>query len=130
MCSFIESNITGFIVGVISSALVSWVFYTKGKHDAKRQHTRSQMDSVRLALARCDPTQKGAGRRGDDGLEPTAHWMGCMVDVLERTGAPKEAEALRKIKEEMERLIRDFDATPEPAIYRLKEKWQNTAAVL
>ena len=130
MCAFIETNLAGFIVGVASSALVSWIFYSKGKHDAKRQHLRSQMDSVRLALARCDPSQKGTGRRGDDGLEPTAHWIGCMIDVLERTGAPKEAVALRKLKSEMEQLIREFEATPEPQIHRLKEKWQNTAAVL
>ncbi|MBL9219361.1 MAG: hypothetical protein JNG82_12770 [Opitutaceae bacterium] len=130
MCFLIQDNLAGFIVGVASSAVVSWIFYSKGKHDAKRQHTHSQMDSVRLALARCDPTQKGAGRRGDDGLEPTAHWLGCMIDVLQRTGSPKEADALRGLKAEMEQLIRDFEATPEDAIHRLKGKWQDTAAVL
>lgn len=130
MSSFIADNIAGFIVGVLSSAVVSWIFYSKGKNDAQRQHLQSQMDSIRFALARCDPTQKGAGRRGDDGLEPTAHWIGCMIDVLERNGAQRQGSALRQLKAEMEELIRDFAATPEADVHRLKEKWLNTAALL
>ncbi len=123
MCQFIENNIAGFIVGVISSALVSYIFYSKGKHDAKRQHLASQMDSVRFVMARCDPTQI-VGRRGNDGLEPTAHWIGCMVDVLERTGAQAQAVALTGIRENMERLIADFGSTGELEKTKRKEEWE------
>ena len=110
-------------MGVVSSALVSFIFYSKGKHDAKRQHLASQIDSVRLAMARCDPTQI-AGRRGDDGLEPTAHWIGCMVDVLERTGAQTEAITLTQLRMDMERLIAAFNSTGESEKKKKKDEWQ------
>jgi hypothetical protein len=124
MYSVIQDNITGFVVGVASSALVAWIFYSKGKHDAKRLHLESQVDSVLLALARCDPTQKGAGRRGDDGLEPTAHWLGCMADVLDRTGSPTEGTLLREVRADMETLIADFDTTRKEEIHHRKQVWQ------
>jgi hypothetical protein len=125
MCQIIEDNIAGFIIGVISSALVSYIFYSKGKHDAKRQHLALQMDSIRFAMARCDPTQIAGRRQSSDGLEPTAHWIGCMVDVLERTGAQAEAVVLTRIREDMERLIADFSSTGDSEKKKKKEEWQN-----
>lgn len=124
MSVVLQNNIIAFLVGVASSALVASYFYSRGKHDAKRQHLKSQVDTVLLSLARCDPTQKGAGRRGDDGLETTAHWIGCMVDVLERSGSAGEATVLREVRADMERLIADLDATPEQEVLRRKQAWQ------
>jgi hypothetical protein len=126
MLDLLKANIAGFIVGMISSALVAYFFYGLGKSESKKQHLRSQLDSVRLALARCDPTQKGSGRRGDDGLEPTAHWIGCMVDVLKRTGSTNEADALDRVRIDIERLIEVFDSTPEADVH--KQQWQAKVA--
>ena len=130
MCDLVLNNILGFVVGVASSAVVSWIFYRVGTHDAKRQHLASQIDTVMLALARCDHTQRGAGRRGNDGMEPTAHWILCMVDVLQRCGSVSEAESLERVGKEILGAIADFDRHSDDDRKKQKESWQASVASL
>jgi hypothetical protein len=130
MCDLILSNILGFVVGFASSAVVSWIFYRAGTHDAKRQYLASQIDTVMLALARYDHTQRGAGRRGDDGMEPTAHWILCMVDVLRRCGSIREAESLERVGKEIRGAIADFDLHSDDDRKKQKEFWQSSVAAL
>lgn len=120
----ISSIIVGFLVGIASSAIVSAIFYSKGKRDAEAIYRKGQLDTVSLAMERCDPTQM-RGRRGDDGLEPTSHWIGCMIGVVERTGFLETARELRSVKEDMDALIAAFSNTGEPEKYRRKEIWKN-----
>ena len=124
MCYIIEENIAGFIVGFFSSALVAWIFYSKGTYDSKKLHLKSQVDSILLAMARCDPTQRGSGRRGDDGLEHTHHWLLCMVDVLNRSGFSTKAQNLESICDDIADLIRNHDSVEEREVHLRKENWQ------
>lgn len=130
MCEIIRDNILGFIIGVASSWLVAARFYSRGKHDAKRLHLQSQVDTILHALARCDHTQRDRGRRGDDGLEPTSHWILCMVDVLGRSGFSQEATSLREVGNEMLAAIRDFDLESDADRKKRKEAWQMKVTAL
>ena len=116
------SNIlVGLLTGALSSLLVAYAFYRIGRRDARLQ---GYLSTLAVALERCDPTQKSPGQRGDDGLEPTAHALGCMIRVLERDGFPEIAGKLRPISDEMEALVVAFEQFEEPHKLRKKAEWQ------
>jgi hypothetical protein len=116
------SNIlVGLITGALSSAVVAYIFYRIGRRDAILQ---GHLSTLSVALERCDPTQKSPGRRGDDGLEPTAHMLGCMIRVLDRDNFSDVASRLRPISEEMEALVVKFEQFDEAHKIRKKADWQ------
>ena len=95
MCEFLITQFVSAVVGLLTGAIVSVVFYFIGRRDAMSARLQAHLSSLAFALERCDPTQKAPGRRGDDGLEPTAHTLGCMIRVLERDGFQATADDLR-----------------------------------
>lgn len=130
MCDLVLNNILGFVVGVAASFVVSAYFYRRGSHDAKRLHLASQVDTIVHVLARCDHTQRGSGRRGDDGLEPTAHWLLCMVDVLQRSGSRKQAKTLESVAKDILAAIETFDQSSDAERGARKKTWQATVGSL
>lgn len=120
----ISSIVVGLITGALSSWFVAMIFYRRGKRDATALQLQGHLSMVDMAIERCDPTQKSPGRRGDDGLEPTSHWLGCMIGILDRTGFGKTAAELQPIKKEMDDLLACFDVTPEAEKIRRKAEWQ------
>jgi len=130
MCEFIITQVVSAIVGLLTGAIVSVVFYFIGRRDATSARLQAHLSSLAFALERCDPTHNAAGRRGDDGLEPTTHMVGCMIRVLERDGFQATADDLRPISEEMEDLVRTFDHFDEAHKKSKKSEWQATLAAI
>ena len=120
----ISSIIVGLITGALSSWFVATIFYRRGRRDATSLQLQAHMSMVAMAMERCDPTQRSPGRRGDDGLEPTSHWLGCMIGLLDRTGFGTAAAGLQPIKKDMDDLLAAFDRTPEVEKLQRKGKWQ------
>lgn len=115
------------LVGVATSVAVSWLFYRLGTIDAKAMQLQAHLSNVLVRIARCDPTQDGAGRRGDDGLEPTTHWILCMVGVLKRTGFEDASREVKQIFDEMRKLIGE---SVESKRHDAKERWEAAAEQL
>jgi len=126
----ISSIVVGLITGALSSWFVATIFYRKGKRDTIALQLQGHLSMVGMTMERCDPTQKNPGRRGDDGLEPTSHWLGCMIGLLERTGFATTAAELRPIKQQMDELLVVFDQTSEAEKIRKKAEWQSAIAVV
>jgi hypothetical protein len=124
----ISSIVVGLITGALSSLGVAIIFYLLGKRDATALQLQGHLSLVGITMERCDPTQKGPGRRGDDGLEPTSHWLGCMIGLLDRTGFGKTAAELQPIKKEMDDLLASFDVTDEAEKKRRKADWLDRIA--
>ena len=124
-----ESIIVGLITGALSSWAVSAVFYRKGRRDAFAVQLQGYLSATAMDLEVCDPFQKFPGRRGHDGLEPTAHRLGCLIRLLERTpGFASTVAELRPISDEMEALVLAFDRTSDAEKKRQKEEWQAAVA--
>ena len=134
MCEFIITQIVSAIVGLVTGAFVSVIFYGIGRRDANRDaltaRLQAHLSSLAFTLARCDPTHNGGGRRGDDGLEPTTHTWWCMISVVERDGFQTEADVLRSIGKEMQALVDDFDKYSEAQKIAKKAEWGTTLDTL
>lgn len=120
----ISNIVVGLITGALSSWIVATIFYRKGRRDAIDMQLQGHLSALALAMERFDPNHNSPGRRGDDGLEPTTHMLGCMIRVLDRDGFTKTADALRPISAEMETLVTTFDRFDEAYKARKKEEWQ------
>jgi hypothetical protein len=120
----IANIIVGLLTGAISSLGVAIIFHLLARRDAATARLQAHLSSIEFALERCDVTQKFPGRRGDDGLEPTAHALGCMIRVLERDGRQRVADDIRPISDEMEALVTAFDQFDEAHKKQKKAEWQ------
>ena len=109
VCDMIVNIVVGVATGLVSSAIVSVVFYFKGVRDQRAVYRKLQMDEALMRLAILDPNRRPSVRHGD-GVDDTCHWLLCKADLMESDDFMDGAHTLR----EVEREIQKCPAQPQP----------------
>lgn len=100
MCEFLITQGVSAIVGLITGALVSAVFYIVGRRDAEKEAALVQINGVLLRIKQLAPMRWEDVKPGD-GVENTSHWMKCTSEVIAESGHGRLARCVEAISEDM-----------------------------
>ena len=122
----LTNGVVGFLVGIVSSAVVSIVFYRLSKRDAESLHREALLDSISLKLRELDPRSWKDNYRGHYGADNMIHYLTCMSEIMEEVGFTAGQGVLLKIVSELRQVCATENApsslTSEEAENR-KQAW-------
>ena len=122
--------IVGLLTGGLSSWIVAWVFYRRGRKDSEAEAALVQIDTVLLRLKQLDPKRSESSERSKDGVADTSHWLKCVSEIENEHGHTRLGHLLEVLSVEMAERLKGQPYKSYDEAEKVKKQWEASVRAL